>query len=288
MNSKRSGCWQVGTVILFGLLSPAAECGLQAQERLRDRDALPAVEAPPVLAAGRELCQALTSPFRMSRKESVRMLGFAAVTAGLYFLLDDRIDEEYAREGDNLFYPAHELAEIGAAYDQVSPVAFTAGFTAGLLAGGLVLQDQKLLQTTKLLVEASVLTQAITYLGKHALGRARPDTDQGPHHLTPFKNRGNAFQAMPSGHASSVFATMTVISKQYDRWWVRLPAYTFATAVAFQRMEDRRHWASDVLVGGGLGYWVASTVVRAHARQPQGASWRPAFGTHGLGLAVAF
>lgn len=288
MSSRRSGCWHVCTMILLGLLSPAAESGLLAQESLRHCDAVPAVEAPPGLAAGRELRRALPSPFRLSKKESMRMLGFVAVTAGVYCLLDDLIDEEYAREGDNIFYPAHELAEIGKAYDQVSPVAFTAGVTASLLASGLVLQNHKLLQTTKLVVEAGVLTQAITFLGKHALGRARPDTDQGPHHLTPFQNRGNAFQSMPSGHASSIFATMTVISMQYDRWWVRIPAYAFATAVAFQRMEDRRHWASDVLVGAGLGFWVGSTLVCAHARQPQAASWRPTFGSPGLGFAVAF
>jgi hypothetical protein len=96
------------------------------------------------------------------------------------------------------------------------------------------------------------------------------------------------FQSLPSGHASSIFAIATVISKQYDHWWVKIPAYTFATSVAFQRMNDRRHWGSDVFVGGGIGYWVASKLVNKKPGQSTGSLFHPYFAGNAAGMVVSF
>ena len=32
-------------------------------------------------------------------------------------------------------------------------------------------------------------------------------------------------------------------------------------------MNDRQHWASDVLVGGAIGYWVGNLLVTHQARK---------------------
>ena len=171
----------------------------------------------------------------------------------------------------------------------MTPAVFTAGLTAATLAGGLISQDKKLFTTSRLLVESAVLTQIFAAAAKGVLGRSRPYTDRGAQDFNLFKfNGAEEYKSMPSGHVSSVFAIMTVMAKQYDYWWVEIPAYTFCAGVAFQRMESRNHWFSDTIVGGALGYWVASTLVHHNAGAAAASSLHPYIGREGVGLALNF
>ncbi|NUO84149.1 phosphatase PAP2 family protein, partial [candidate division KSB1 bacterium] len=198
--------------------------------------------------------------------------------------------EELALEGYEFSSrPFKELAKLGQVYDDIGPVNTAIGLSVASFAGGVILQDRKLLQTSRLLVETSVLTQLFTTAGKGILGRARPYTDLGPRDFNLFKfGHAEEFKSMPSGHVSSVFALMTVIAKQYDHWYVEIPAYTFAVSVAFQRMTTRNHWASDTMVGGALGYWVSSTLVRKQREAPVNCAVRPYFMGNRFGMAINF
>ena len=71
---------------------------------------------------------------------------------------------------------------------------------------------------------------------------------------------------MPSVHTSSAFAMITVIAKQYNYWWVKVPSYVFLTGVVFQRIHDHEHWVSDVIIGGLIGCSVANILVEKHNR----------------------
>jgi membrane-associated phospholipid phosphatase len=93
---------------------------------------------------------------------------------------------------------------------------------------------------------------------------------------------------MPSGHVSSVFSTMTVLTKQYDVWWVKIPAYTLAVAVAFQRMNSRSHWFSDAVAGGALGYGVSSNLMKRYSRRSPHSSFTPFLQKNRLGVIVNF
>ncbi len=238
---------------------------------------------------GSDVAYVFSSPFRLSSRGGLRLLAFTALTAGTIAFVDEPFDDEYAKEGHNQFYLAHELAELGQFYDDVSPVTFTAGLSAVTLVGGLISRDKKLLTTTRLLVESAVLTEVFAAAAKGVLGRSRPYTDRGATDFNFFKfSSAEEFKSMPSGHVSSVFAVMTVMAKQYDHWWVEIPAYTFCAGVAFQRMESRNHWFSDTIVGGALGYWVASTLVRHNAGTATASSLHPYFGRDQVGLAWSF
>lgn len=211
-----------------------------------------------------------TSPLRMSPRGGAKLVALSALTTVFILRADDKIDEELGLENYEFHsLPFRELADIGQIYDDIKPVNFAIGLTATTFAGGLVLRDKKLLQTSRLLAESVVLTQFFTSFTKGVFGRARPYTDHGPRDFNFFKfGKSEDFKSMPSGHVSSAFALMTVLAKQYDRWYVKVPAYTFAVSVAFQRMTSRNHWASDTMVGGALGYWVGSTLVQKQRRAP--------------------
>ena len=94
------------------------------------------------------------------------------------------------------------------------------------------------------LVRAQIVTQTITQVTKHAVGRERPD--------------GSNNHSFPSGHASGTFATATVLQRHYG-WKVGIPAYAVAGYVASSRLSEGKHYLSDVVFGAAVGILVGRT-----------------------------
>ena len=87
------------------------------------------------------------------------------------------------------------------------------------------------------MTESQISVVSWTYAIKYATDRTRPNGD--PHSL-------------PSGHASTSFATATVLQNHYG-WKLGLPAYIVATYSGVSRIYDNQHWASDVVLGAAVG-----------------------------------
>ncbi len=239
-----------------------------------------------VKTVGGDLLHVASSPLRLSKKGGLRLLILTTITAGFVAKVDRPIDEEFGIEVDDAYWrPAQGLARIGEVYDQISPKRFSTALSIGMLAGGLAFKDKKLLETTRLMIESSLITQFITTWSKDFFGRSRPYTGKGPHAFELFAFKGaQEFRSMPSGHVSSAFAVMTVITKRHGQWWVKIPAYTFGVSVALQRMNSRTHWASDVIVGGAIGYWVGSTLVNRQPDKSKNSSLNPYLIGNRIGL----
>ncbi|MGY8786903.1 MAG: phosphatase PAP2 family protein [Fidelibacterota bacterium] len=63
---------------------------------------------------------------------------------------------------------------------------------------------------------------------------------------------GSNHRSFPSGHVSHSFATATIFKELYG-WKMGVPAYGIATIVAMNRMQDNKHYFSDVIFGASLG-----------------------------------
>jgi hypothetical protein len=94
------------------------------------------------------------------------------------------------------------------------------------------------------LIRAQLLAEGLSIGLKHSINRTRPD--------------GTA-RSFPSGHTTVSFASATVLQKHYG-WRVGLPAYGVATYVAASRMQNNRHYLSDVVFGAALGIVAGRTV----------------------------
>lgn len=71
-------------------------------------------------------------------------------------------------------------------------------------------------------------------------------------------------KSFPSGHAAASFAFASVIAHRYpNKRWLKWSVYGLATGVSLARVGGKKHFASDVLVGGTLGY-VAGTYLATH------------------------
>lgn len=234
------------------------------------------------------------SPCRMSKEDIFSLTIIAAATTACITSLDAQVDNNFAKVKDNsgdhvMIYVGKKLARIGYAYNDISPGYFLGGLTATMLVGGFVCKDHKLLETSRLMIESLVISQVFTSFGKAFFNRSRPFTDNGPHDFNYFKfSNNNKFLSMPSGHTSSIFAAMTVIAKQYNYWYVKIPAYTLGVSVALQRIDHRQHWTSDVIVGGALGFWVGSALVNGNKKHSQKISLTPSVSPYRIGIAFNF
>jgi membrane-associated phospholipid phosphatase len=71
-------------------------------------------------------------------------------------------------------------------------------------------------------------------------------------------------KSFPSGHAAASFAFASVIAHRYPRnHWLKWSVYGLATGVSLARVGGKKHFASDILVGGTLGY-VTGTYLASH------------------------
>jgi membrane-associated phospholipid phosphatase len=62
-------------------------------------------------------------------------------------------------------------------------------------------------------------------------------------------------RSFPSGHAATSFAFASVMAHRYPhKFWLKWGAYGLATGVSLARVGGKKHFASDILVGGALGY----------------------------------
>ncbi len=58
--------------------------------------------------------------------------------------------------------------------------------------------------------------------------------------------------SFPSGHVAMAFTGAELMRMEYGTYW-GLAGYASATAVAFFRLYNNRHWFNDVLMGAGIG-----------------------------------
>ncbi len=144
-------------------------------------------------------------------------------------------------------------------------------YAIGRVAGNKEMADLGLHGT-----EALVVGTAFVTLGKGLAGRARPFKD--PDNPRNFKlNRGwkhEEYRSFPSGHSLGGFAAAAAVTAETARWWPKTrwvigPAmYGGASLIAVSRMYHNKHWASDVIMGAGIGTFAGLKVVRYHHSHP--------------------
>lgn len=124
---------------------------------------------------------------------------------------------------------------------------------------------------------------------KHSINRTRPD--------------GSANNSFPSGHTATAFMAATIMHREYGL--TRSPlysigGYTVATATAFSRQLNNRHWLSDVLAGAGigilsteLGYFLADLIFKDKGlnlpdkiRETAPKNGHPSFLEFGMGYSI--
>ena len=91
---------------------------------------------------------------------------------------------------------------------------------------------------------------------KRIIGRVRP-SEAGPFAYEPLRWKSE-FASMPSGHATTVFATLVAVGLVFPR--ARPVLWIYALVIAASRIIVLAHYTSDVIAGAAFGAFGAIVV----------------------------
>ncbi len=132
----------------------------------------------------------------------------------------------------------------------------------GAAGAAFALGDDRMQNTGLISLQSVAAATGLAVAGKYAFGRARPEEDRGPwSSVGDGKSRSDA--SFPSGHSAIVFAAVTPFAKEYDAPWL----YSVAAVGSAGRVFGRKHWVSDTVAGGILGYAMGSWLWHAQRDQ---------------------
>jgi membrane-associated phospholipid phosphatase len=191
-----------------------------------------------------------TSPFHMSKKDAKYWLIFGGATAVLA-----AFDEQIQQKAPNprwLVTLGTRGSYLGASYTLI-PLSASFYFI-GTKTGNSRFREAGLM-SFEALMDSTIVEEAL----KVATDRERPLEGTGEGRFFNSPNRINA--GFPSGHATNTFALASVFEHEYhDKWWVKLLAYSWAGGVAGSRLAADRHFPSDTLAGGAIGWFIGDYI----------------------------
>ena len=150
---------------------------------------------------------------------------------------------------DNLF----EVGEI------VGDGAFPVGVAATLWSAGKTFGAPSLANFGTDLFRVQAANGFLTTVFKRGINRTRPDG-------TPY--------SYPSGHTSSAFATAGAVYTHFGKTW-GIGAFAIAGYVGLSRLQEGKHYLSDVIAGGLLGTYISLKLARRSDRRTSPVSILP-------------
>lgn len=197
-------------------------------------DTAPAQDFTPSL--GRIFADTVTDFRRLPSLDSAVILSIGGATALIGHQHDTRLSQSFSAN-ESMRGPFSAGATIGAAPTQLAGAFAT--YSIGRMMG-----NARVATIGADLARAQFVSQAMTAAIKVSVGRTRPD---------------GTTLSFPSGHSASAFATAAVLQRHLG-WKAGIPAYGVAAYVAASRIQDQRHYLSDVAFGAAIGMIAGRTV----------------------------
>lgn len=119
----------------------------------------------------------------------------------------------------------------------------------GTIAAGLLAGDTRITRSGERITAGLLLAGTTSSLLKAVVGRRRPNGGSGPYEIRFFSGQ----YGWPSGHTTMAFALATGVSDELHSTPATVALYGAATMTAWSRVNDNRHWLSDVLAGAVVG-----------------------------------
>jgi hypothetical protein len=191
-----------------------------------------------------------TSPFHMHGADALWWIGLGGVTAAL-IATDHKTSTAFENSKGQISW-GNNLSKIGASYT-LAPIV------VGFYAFGAFEDNPKAREVGVLGGEALLDSLIVVQVLKPIAGRNRPNDIHEP---GSFFDGGGSF---PSGHAISSWALASVISYEYGNTKiVPIIACSLAAVVSVARFGAQQHFASDIVVGGAMGWFIGRYVWKTH------------------------
>ena len=121
----------------------------------------------------------------------------------------------------------------------------------GTILTGLIAGDDDIARAGGRITGSLVTAGATNSILKYVVGRTRPNHSSmpDPDEFKPFS--GNV--SFPSGHTAMAFALAASVSNEVHFVPAQIGLYGAATLTGWSRINDNKHWLSDVLGGAAVG-----------------------------------
>ena len=130
-------------------------------------------------------------------------------------------------------------------------------------------------------LQSMIYAGVLSYGVKYTVGRFRPEEHTGAHRFSPFSGRSS----FPSGHTTTAFAILTPWVLYYPHP-VTYGLFALGTGTAISRVVREKHWATDVLAGGTLGFLTAYYLTKRHKNEARRLSITPVLGLDAASVSV--
>jgi membrane-associated phospholipid phosphatase len=247
-----------------GAQVPAEPGGAEVAPKVQSPESNPLQRAIHAVAheAGRYFSDSVgmvTAPAHWTRSDWQKAAGFTIVLGGL-LAADQSIDRAAQNNrSDFTNHVSSATTSVGGGYGTEAAIV--------AIGTGLVFRSPDLRDTGREALEASILTALVENLViKPIFGRERPYQSNG---TTDF-DFASSNSSFPSGHTTQAFALASVVAARSKGWVIPTAAYTLASIVAFDRVNDHVHFASDVFAGAVFGTVVGKFIVHKHEREAVG------------------
>lgn len=190
-----------------------------------------------------------TSPFHINRHNALQWVVPMAITGAL-IANDTHIANAFENSRGQVRWGGR-ISNIGASYTLIPIVA-------GAYVYGAWRDNPKGREIGVLGTESLLDSLIVVGVLKEVFRRNRPD-ERLP---GDFWGGGTSF---PSGHAIQVWSIASLLDHEYKhKKIVGITAYTLAGIVSAARIAAQKHFASDVVVGGTMGWFIGRYVYDTH------------------------
>jgi membrane-associated phospholipid phosphatase len=190
-----------------------------------------------------------TSPFHANRHNALQWLVPMAVTGAL-IASDTHIANAFENSRGQVRWGGR-ISDIGASYTLIPIIA-------GSYVYGVWRDNPKGREIGVLGTESVLDSLIVVGVLKEVFRRNRPD-EKNP---GDFWGGGTSF---PSGHAIQIWSIASLLDHEYKhKKIVGITAYSLAGIVSAARVAAQKHFASDVVAGGTMGWFIGRYVYDTH------------------------
>lgn len=126
---------------------------------------------------------------------------------------------------------------------------FAIGTPIILYGIGFFEKDETMKQNAFYIGATFITASVVTIILKNSIKRTRPFIT----YPDIEKVTSGGSYSFPSGHTSDAFSLATSVTLAYPKWYIVVPAFAWAGAVGYSRMDLGVHYPSDVLMGAVTG-----------------------------------
>lgn len=171
------------------------------------------------------------------------------VIIGFFFYAPSALAQNFDIELLNKINPQQPTSTIWANTSQLTyPIA--ALTTASFVAVGFINKNKQVQKKALKLVGSLAINTIVTHSLKNIINRDRP-FEKYPTLINPYEFKSG--YSFPSGHTSVAFSTATSLAISCKKWYVVVPAFTWAASVGYSRLYLGLHYPTDVLAGAIIG-----------------------------------